>query len=560
MMMKSTKPVRIHTDTERKLDALVYFAFAVLLLVVSIFHEPWFDETQAWQIAKCCSLHDLLFVLPRYEGHPPLWWLILAVPAKLGVPFELGLKAVGYGISLLSEYLILFRAPFPAAVRCLLPFSWFFFYQYGVIVRPYGLMLLVLLLLALEFPQKDVHPYRFCGLLVLLCLTSANGMLLAAGFALCMLSELLREKGYRRLLAGIGRDPRTRALLILLAGALLLAFQIRPYPNTDAVTTKDPFDLRWLPIRIVCVFFSLLSDCFLTNSLWFSQEAMVFTVRNITWDSAVGCVLVGSILLFAIYLVSSRRSLFYFIIPYLLFTAFAALVYVASHHVGITQLLLVFWLWITMQDADRFHGWHCLQKRCSARDQMAIKRFYRIFAVLCAAINLYWTIATSVMDIRGSYMDGRNTAAFFKETGLDQTKIECFWRGFQTPEDPDVNTNIQFYSLQIVAYFDRNIFLNLNNGEDDKAYVINQALSPEQNQENINRWKQFGIPDVLIGPIDAAMLTDGAVSLSDYTVVYRMHNGYFWKGTSVDVTIPIYLRTSELEQYHLQPAPAEEGT
>jgi len=41
------------------------------------FHEPWFDEVQAWMIARCATIKELLTVIPHYEGHPPLWHMIL---------------------------------------------------------------------------------------------------------------------------------------------------------------------------------------------------------------------------------------------------------------------------------------------------------------------------------------------------------------------------------------------------------------------------------------------------------------------------------------------------
>ena len=80
----------------KKLEWSILVLFAVSYIIITIFHEPWFDEAQAWQLAKNVSLKDLFLETPHYEGHPPLWWLILAIPAKLGVSFELGLKTIGF--------------------------------------------------------------------------------------------------------------------------------------------------------------------------------------------------------------------------------------------------------------------------------------------------------------------------------------------------------------------------------------------------------------------------------------------------------------------------------
>ena len=71
----------------RWLHVGVVILYCVLHFVIGHYHEPWFDEAQAWQIAKCASIKEILFKIPHYEGHPPLWHLILAIPAKLGVPY-----------------------------------------------------------------------------------------------------------------------------------------------------------------------------------------------------------------------------------------------------------------------------------------------------------------------------------------------------------------------------------------------------------------------------------------------------------------------------------------
>jgi len=64
----------------------IFFSCCISLFLALFprFHEPWFDEAQAWQIAKCASLKDILFTIPHYEGHTPLWHLILCCRPNLG--------------------------------------------------------------------------------------------------------------------------------------------------------------------------------------------------------------------------------------------------------------------------------------------------------------------------------------------------------------------------------------------------------------------------------------------------------------------------------------------
>ena len=62
---------------------LVLLIYVVLIFIVVLNHEQWADEAQAWLLARDSSLFGLLFKNMRYEGHPPLWHLILMLPSRL---------------------------------------------------------------------------------------------------------------------------------------------------------------------------------------------------------------------------------------------------------------------------------------------------------------------------------------------------------------------------------------------------------------------------------------------------------------------------------------------
>lgn len=47
---------------EQRLHCIVFIAYVTVTVTVSCFHEPWFDEAQAWLIARDCSWKELLTV------------------------------------------------------------------------------------------------------------------------------------------------------------------------------------------------------------------------------------------------------------------------------------------------------------------------------------------------------------------------------------------------------------------------------------------------------------------------------------------------------------------
>ena len=257
---------------------IVFAVFSILLIVVSTFHEPWFDEAQAWQIARCASFKEILFTIPHYEGHPPLWHLLLSVPAKLGMPYELSLKGISCLIAMAVTMLIVFKAPFPKYIRFLVPFGYFCFYQFGVVARPYQLLTLAILLTAVYYKTKDVHSIRFVLCLAFLCMTSAYGIILAGGIAFAWLFDILLSKPWSSF-KNIVCDSRVWSLFVLLIFAVFLGLNLLPEKNTYALRgIENRFSWEYL---LTC-YFAYFTDSFLRYSLvLFSLANYLFVVLNL---------------------------------------------------------------------------------------------------------------------------------------------------------------------------------------------------------------------------------------------------------------------------------------
>lgn len=122
-------------------EIICFLLYCIGVIFITIFHEPWYDEFQAWEISKA-SLHDILFFIPHYEGHPPLWHLILKIFSSLNFNPEIGIRIPNLLFMFGAVWLLVFKSPFPKAVKLTLPFTYFLFYQYGVLSRPYSIFLL----------------------------------------------------------------------------------------------------------------------------------------------------------------------------------------------------------------------------------------------------------------------------------------------------------------------------------------------------------------------------------------------------------------------------------
>ena len=172
-------------------------------------HAMWFDELQAWNIARAShSLGDLYTNL-RYEGHPILWYLPLyALTRFTGNPHSM--QVVQWAVATGTFALVLFRAPFSVPIRVAVIAGYCFAFEYGVITRSYGLsaLLLIAALVLLGRPQPS---WTWGGtMLVLLAWTSLPG-------------AVLGDRGGGR--GGVGRSRRH----FVFVGAVLGAAAVSAY-------------------------------------------------------------------------------------------------------------------------------------------------------------------------------------------------------------------------------------------------------------------------------------------------------------------------------------------
>lgn len=160
-----------------------WFAFVAWLLCVSAVawhHEPWGDEARAWLLARDSSLAELFITYLRYEGAPPLWHLLLMPFAKLGAPYWT-MTALSVASAACGVWLLLFKTRLPLALVMILPFTYWFFYQYAVVARNYCLVLPTALLVALAYPKRYIRPWLWFGALALFASVSFHTLLIACG-------------------------------------------------------------------------------------------------------------------------------------------------------------------------------------------------------------------------------------------------------------------------------------------------------------------------------------------------------------------------------------------
>lgn len=548
----ANKIVNLNRKTEninsQKLEILVLVLYCILHIIISFFHEPWFDEAVAWQIAKVANIKEILFEIPHYEGHPPLWHLILIPFAKLGMPYEFSLSLVSLIFSGLTMYFILWYSSFPRLIKLLLPFNYFLFYQYGVISRPYCMMMLAFVLLAITYKKHNERPFLYIASLIFLCLTSAYGIVISGGIAIAWIIEIFFEKN---MLKNFYKDKRIVALAILLIVALSVIIMIIPYGDTVAVANERYLEDKnsyfvLLLYMLICIFADLTLLNFYSSGLLKSF--------NFNYDFIIPAVVLGIVILIGIIcFAKKKRKIILFVIPYLLYAIFSSVVYLNIHHIGILYLFFIFWFWVALDTKETIN----IFRSMSSTDKKCIMNFYILFATVCFLVPIFWNIASCIGDIKYSYSCGRNEANFIKENCLDKYKILVSWRVEYNREKDEillVNTNISDEYAHVAPYFDDNISYNFMNGENNQNYIVHRSLSDIENKNNFETWKRNGQPDVILGFAELKMIfSEKELSYDDYTLVSLENYKHIWKyPNKYSYVVPIFVRKNLVKELNLQ--------
>ncbi len=557
-------------------EIFVLLVYTAAHLGMAVVHEPFFDEAEAWQIARSVTLKTLFLETTHYEGHPPLWHLILMPFAKAGAPYELSLTLVSLTFMGTAVFLILWYAPFPRLVRLLLPFTYFFFYQYGVISRVYCVMTLAFVLLAIVYRRRNERPGMYVAVLALMCMTLAYGLIIAGGLAIVWLWEIWNENRGERLRRYV-TDRRIWWLAVLLAAAIGVIGMIVPRADTYAIastavkTIHNPFALRLLYMFLV-----LPADAALTDI--YSDHA-VLSQAYLMPSAMVGGVLIG-VMFWSIMLYCGRKkgTTLLLVLPYSLFAVFSAAVYFSFHHIGIGLLYFCFWCWVTaegrectLHTEERVSNWKKAPESSgkmaaggAASNQEISTDISMVRAMQCAVVllvtlamfvSLYWAGAACVWDIGRNYAPGRNEAAFIKEHHLERYRMMSGWVVEYDTEGNigDADINMCDMAVNLAPYFEHNLFFNFNGGRDDRNYITHIRLSEEETQKQFEIWRQEEPPQVLWMMPDLWEVYAGAVNRKDYALVYQGDAWQVWKAGANYFGSSIYVSRDLLEEADLCP-------
>ena len=111
---------------QNKWNIIITLIYAIVTFIITVFfHEKWRDEAQAWLIAKDLDIIGIIKQM-SFEGHPPLWHLILMPFAKLGFPY-ITESIISWGIMVITVWIFLNKSTFKKETKILILLTLYIF-------------------------------------------------------------------------------------------------------------------------------------------------------------------------------------------------------------------------------------------------------------------------------------------------------------------------------------------------------------------------------------------------------------------------------------------------
>jgi hypothetical protein len=418
-LLHPAAPSRVN---ENAVSAIGAAGLAAVLIAVGSRHEAWFDEAQAWLLARDSALPDLLIHRLHYEGTPGLWHMLLWLASHAGYPF-LGLWLISSAIALSGAFVVLRTAPFPVWLRLGIIGSYFFAYQYSIVARSYALDLLLVPLAAFLFRRRTTQPMTYAVVLGLLANANAHSFMVAG--------TLYAEAILLALRTGNWRQPafyRSTALFVFLALCAIL----QAWPASDV--SFNPSDINFdRASRLI-------------------REAFVDRVGFGTHDAPLEVQKITSVLILLPSLILFRRAGTFILTGSLALSllVFSALQPTNVWHSGILFLVWIFGLWIS---------WSALNACSRSLRGLVLMSVAALVLLQDAQAAAAW-----IREVREPYSSGREAAAIVRAARERDPALRVAAVGFKA------------FSVQ--PWFAHNVFANYDGGPSRPAFYVWQRQQP----------------------------------------------------------------------------------
>ena len=411
---------------KNKVNLVVMLCYSIITFIILLFHESWRDEAQAWLIARDLNIIDI-FRQMKYEGHPVIWYLILAPFAKLGLPY-IFVKIVSWLICNIAVWLILKKAPFNLILKILFIFSMPMIYLYPSISRSYCLIPLAITIVAIYFGQRHEKPIQY----ILSILFLANTHVIMYGMVgilllLFYIEELIQNRKTN------SKEQKKKvyiSLIVIIVGLILtlIPILISMTTNTDVSLTSNTASIfEDTKLKMENAYKEIMTGCFGENELILKIVAIALII----------------LLCYEIRY-HFKNSLIIICTEGLQFLIYTYVYMGSEQRVSTLIFLMMFIFWVQSNNKINKDNTSKIEKKLTN-----IAEYILVFVLI---INIANGMDAVNKEIKTTYSSSYETAEWIKSNLEDDSIFICTSMPLSSAIIPYINKDV-FWSPQTLDYF-----------------------------------------------------------------------------------------------------------
>ncbi len=351
----------------RPVLVVAFVLYVVLTFTVTLYHEAWADEGDAWLLMRDGGMSTMLS-RGGYRGTPALWYIVIAPLASAGFPY-FSQQLLNLLFAWCAAFLFVKYAPFTPAVKVLFLFGYYAFSEYAVKARQYALLIALLFAIAALWTGRRERPLLIAVLVALLANTAVHGLISAAAIGLIYAIEAVQRRD-------LTRRANLAAIAIMIAGGVACVVQL--LPASDGQKLPRYIDPQTIPWSIGTAFLPFVDPrySFVAGLLIFL--AAVFAVGDRTFPLAFMAIgVVGLLLLYQFVLVGGYR------------------------HTGLILIVLLAAVWMAAAEGAPRDAW-----------RLKAWRTFEIALALCFVWSVYTNVKEAINEIKWPHSGSREMAGY----------------------------------------------------------------------------------------------------------------------------------------------------
>jgi len=392
----------MHINNQKKwIETLIISSIFLAVSIVGILHhEPWRDEIQAWLIALHSHSIAELYNNCLYEGHPMLWHLLLYAVSSISDNIA-GMQVLSVCITTTSVFLFYQYSPFSRIQKILFSFGYLTLFQYNIVSRSYGLVLLFSILFLIWFSSQQQNKWGWI-ILFLLANVSASGIVLSLTF---ISLHLLRNWDNYQFKINIFTllQKNWGFIFFTFLGILLSAWQILPEKNN---TIGGDFSIS----RFIQTW-STIFDAY----TWMQYWPEINNWSGVFWNQSTTILGVTSILLFVLcclLLSVNYLAIFCYTIGTLgIALLLSTTMMISARFIGHFFIVLIASFWIV--NSKKKHPTLQINKKLVIDHIDIFRTSFLNLVLTCQFATGVWVYA---IDIRKSFSKIQEVASFIKHS------------------------------------------------------------------------------------------------------------------------------------------------